>query len=75
MLKLLRISIAFSLVALVLLPVASHRSQAVAPAVAVQRRVTLVLTNGKIFTADGRGTIAESVAVDNDRIVAVGTNA
>ncbi|MDQ1613177.1 MAG: hypothetical protein QOG00_3108 [Pyrinomonadaceae bacterium] len=77
MLKLLRISIAFSLVALVLLPVASHRSQAVTPAaaVAVQRRVTLVLTNGKIFTADGRGTIAEAVAVDNDRIVAVGTNA
>jgi hypothetical protein len=40
-----------------------------------QRRVSLVLTNGKIFTADGRGTIAEAVAVDNERIVAVGTNA
>jgi len=40
-----------------------------------QRRVSLVLTNGRIFTADARGTIAEAVAVDKDRIVAVGTNA
>ncbi|MDQ1559653.1 MAG: hypothetical protein QOD32_2713 [Pyrinomonadaceae bacterium] len=78
MMKLIRATFALSLVALVLLPAASHRSQAVAPVAAVavvQRRVSLVLTNGKIFTADGRGTIAEAVAVDNDRIVAVGTNA
>jgi len=40
-----------------------------------QRRVSLVLTNGRIFTADARGTIAEAVAVDRDRIIAVGTNA
>ncbi len=40
-----------------------------------RRTVTLVLTNGKVFTADARGTIAQAVAVDNDRIVAVGTDA
>ncbi|HEY9403995.1 MAG TPA: amidohydrolase family protein [Pyrinomonadaceae bacterium] len=69
--KLLRVSLAFSLVALLL--VVSNRSRAVAPA--AQRRVALVLTNGKIFTADGRGTIAEAVAVEGERIVAVGTSA
>ncbi|HYG12241.1 MAG TPA: amidohydrolase [Pyrinomonadaceae bacterium] len=70
--KLLRISLALSLVAL-LLATAAHRSRAgAAPA---QRRVALVLMNGKIFTADARGTIAEAVAVENGRIVAVGTNA
>ncbi|HLL14953.1 MAG TPA: amidohydrolase [Pyrinomonadaceae bacterium] len=71
MMKLLRISLAFSLVALLL--VVSNGSRAgVATA---QRRVTLVLTNGRIFTADGRGTIAEAVAVEGERIVAVGTSA
>src|SRR5215213_834324 len=39
------------------------------------RAVTLVLTNGKGFTADGRGPIAQAVAIDGDRIVAVGTDA
>jgi predicted amidohydrolase YtcJ len=39
-----------------------------------RRRVSLVLTNGKVFTADARGTIAQAVAVDGERIVAVGTN-
>ena len=77
--KLMRATLALSLVALVLLPAASHRSRAaVAPAAvapSAQRRVSLVLTNGKIFTADARGTVAEAVAVDNERIVAVGTNA
>jgi predicted amidohydrolase YtcJ len=69
--KLLRITLALSLVALLL--TASHVSRAGrAPA---QRRVTLVLTNGKIFTADARGTMAEAVAVEGDRIVAVGTSA
>jgi hypothetical protein len=38
------------------------------------RRVSLVLTNGKVFTADERGTIAQAVAVEGERIVAVGTN-
>ncbi len=40
-----------------------------------RRRVSLVLTNGKVFTADARGTIAEAVAIDGERIVAVGSNA
>lgn len=38
-----------------------------------QKNVSLVLFNGKIFTADERGTIAEAVAVDGERIVEVGT--
>jgi predicted amidohydrolase YtcJ len=70
--KSLRAAIALSLVALLLL--ATHASRATS-AVAPQRRVSLVLTNGKIFTADGNGTIAEAVAIDQERIVAVGTNA
>jgi predicted amidohydrolase YtcJ len=34
----------------------------------------LLLTNGKIFIADARGTIAEAVAIRGNRIVAVGTS-
>lgn len=34
---------------------------------------TLVLVNGRIFTADAGGTIAEAVAINGERIVAVGT--
>src|SRR5436305_14535942 len=47
---------------------APHRSSA-------QRRraVSLLLINGKVFTADARGSVAEAVAVDGERIVAVGT--
>lgn len=37
-----------------------------------RKAVSLVLFNGKVFTADERGTIAEAVAVDGERIVAVG---
>lgn len=41
----------------------------------VQRRhVSLVLLNGKIFTADAQGTIAQAVAIEGERIAAVGTN-
>jgi len=74
--KLLRPALALSLVGL-LLVASSHTSRSVSasPPPAAQRRVSLVLTNGKIFTADARGTIAQAVAIDNDRIVAVGTNA
>ncbi|HEX8633463.1 MAG TPA: amidohydrolase [Pyrinomonadaceae bacterium] len=69
--KLLRISIALSLVALLF--AAARPSRAVlAPA---QHTVALVLTNGKIFTADAGGTMAEAVAVEGERIVAVGTSA
>jgi predicted amidohydrolase YtcJ len=39
-----------------------------------RRRVSLVLTGGKVFTADARGSLAEAVAVDGNRIVAVGTS-
>jgi predicted amidohydrolase YtcJ len=39
-----------------------------------RRNVSLVLTNGKVFTADARGTLAEAVAVDGNRVVAVGTS-
>jgi predicted amidohydrolase YtcJ len=34
----------------------------------------LILTNGKIVTVDDRFTIAQAVAIQGDRIVAVGTN-
>lgn len=36
-------------------------------------KVNLVLVNGKVFTGDARGTIAQAVAVSGRRIVAVGT--
>src|SRR5215208_2966147 len=39
-----------------------------------RRNVSLVLTGGKVFTADARGTLAEAVAVEGNRIVAVGTS-
>lgn len=47
-----------------LLPVAFARQQ---------RSISLILFNGKVFTSDRDGSIAEAVAVDKDRIVAVGT--
>jgi hypothetical protein len=34
----------------------------------------LVLSNGKIITVDDRFTIAQAVAIHDDRIMAVGTN-
>lgn len=39
------------------------------------KRVSLVLFNGKVFTADGRGTVTQAVAIDGSRIVALGTDA
>lgn len=39
-----------------------------------RRNVSLVLTGGKVFTADARGHVAEAVAVEGNRIVAVGTS-
>ncbi len=38
-----------------------------------KKRVSLILFNGKVFTADEQNTIAEAVAVDGERIVAVGS--
>lgn len=40
-----------------------------------RRRVSLLILHGKVFTGDERGTIAQAVVVNNDRIVAVGTDA
>ncbi|MDQ5836869.1 MAG: amidohydrolase [Acidobacteriota bacterium] len=40
-----------------------------------RRTVSLLLVNGKVFTADARGMLAEAVAVEGERIVAVGRNA
>ncbi|HYY97420.1 MAG TPA: amidohydrolase family protein, partial [Pyrinomonadaceae bacterium] len=37
-----------------------------------RRGVSLLLVNGKVFTGDARGAVAEAVAVDGNRIVAVG---
>ncbi len=39
-----------------------------------KQRVAILLFNGKVFTADEKHTIAEAVAVDGERIVAVGTS-
>lgn len=64
--------------ALTLLLAAGCASAALAPAGAARqakrRSVSLVLTGGKVYTADARGTLAEAVAVEGGRIVAVGTS-
>ena len=39
-----------------------------------RQEVSLILTNGKVFTSDARGTLAEAVAVRGNRIEAVGTS-
>lgn len=39
-----------------------------------RQRISLLLINGKIFTADAQGTIAQAIAINDERIVAVGTN-
>ncbi len=40
-----------------------------------KQKISLLLFNGKVFTADAQFTIAEAVAVDGEKIVAVGTSA
>lgn len=40
-----------------------------------KRKISLLLFNGKVFTADEKFSVAEAVAVDGERIVAVGTSA
>lgn len=52
---------------------ARQRAASVGGNGAAQRSVSLVLFGGQVFTADARGTVAEAVAVDGGRIVAVGT--
>ncbi len=39
-----------------------------------KQKISLLLFNGKVFTADEKSTIFEAVAVDGERIVAVGTS-
>ncbi len=38
-----------------------------------KQKISLLLVNGKIFTADEKFTVAEAVAVDGEKIVAVGS--
>ena len=40
-----------------------------------KQKIALLLYNGKVYTADEKFSIAEAVAVDGERIVAVGTSA
>ena len=42
---------------------------------AAQPRVDLALVNGTVITADGRGTVAQAIAIGGGKIVAVGTSA
>ena len=39
-----------------------------------RQNISLLLYNGKVFSADKQGTITEAVAVDGEKIVAVGTS-
>jgi len=51
---------------------------AIIPAVSARgpmQQATMVLYNGKIFTADSAGTIVEAIAINGDRVVALGTTA
>jgi predicted amidohydrolase YtcJ len=66
----LRVTFALSLAvaACCALALAPHGSSAQS-----RQSVSLTLVNGKIFTGDARGTVAEAVALDGKRIVAVGT--
>jgi predicted amidohydrolase YtcJ len=69
-------AVALSL-ALLNLPVAAGaqaRGRAAPARGGAAKRVALVLLNGKVFTADERGRVAQAVAVDGERIVAVGTD-
>jgi imidazolonepropionase-like amidohydrolase len=47
---------------------------AAASVAAAQPRVELALLNGNVITVDGRGTIAEAVAIGGGAVVAVGTS-
>jgi len=40
----------------------------------VKQKISLLLYNGKVFTADENHSIAEAVAVDGEKIIAVGTS-
>jgi predicted amidohydrolase YtcJ len=70
----LRKTLALSLVSALVFAVALVLPRAGAQGRPGLKRVSLVLFNGKVFTADGRGTLAQAVAIDGSRIVAVGSN-
>lgn len=59
-----------ALIACAALALTTHRSSA-----QHKKSVSLLLTGGKVFTADARGRIEEAIAVDGNRIVAVGSTA
>jgi hypothetical protein len=61
-----------ALAAAVETPAARVEAQGAPSAVPLVRPADLVLTNGKIITVDRAFTIADSVAIVGDRIVAVG---
>jgi predicted amidohydrolase YtcJ len=71
----LRKTLALSLAAVLVLTVAFVSPRTTAQGQPGQKRVSLTLFNGKVFTADGRGTTAQAVAIDGSRIVAVGSDA
>jgi predicted amidohydrolase YtcJ len=62
------LAISLAVAACCALALASRASSARA-----RRGVSLLLVNGKVFTGDARGTIAEAVAVEGNRVVAVGS--
>jgi predicted amidohydrolase YtcJ len=62
------LAISLAVAACCALALASRASSARA-----RRGVSLLLVNGKVFTGDARGTTAEAVAVEGNRIVAVGS--
>lgn len=65
-----------SLALFTLFAVTPAQPRAFRPRLRVQpKRVSLLLVNGKVFTADERGRVAEAVAIDGGRIVAVGGDA
>ncbi|MDX6694094.1 MAG: hypothetical protein QOF02_1697 [Blastocatellia bacterium] len=63
-----------SRLALVSLLIFSLLSTSFAQGGPARRRVSLILTGGKIFTSDASGTIVEAIAIDGERIVATGTS-
>jgi len=70
-----RLFISLISLSIILLPLLfTHHAGAQRKPIDSRRRVSLLLVNGKIFTADARSTIAQAIAINDERIVAVGTN-
>lgn len=58
---------------LVTLLLASSAFAALDASAQQRTKASLLLINGKIFTADAHGTMAEALAIDGERIIAIGT--